>query len=205
MKFLTGVLLSTMCLTFSAASSANEGTILVERCAYSEGFIPSPQVQTDIPHPDGYTTKFYKGTSSYSSDESTYRVAHCMQNDLIRSLNLNYEKMSGGEKEAEAIKKKYEEFHTTYRLAGNNIFDNKNKIVFNFTNSRVKTQSREELCADLKGKYDTHPHDSSIKVDRYAFCMGTQVHQAPTCKNSHGDPCGTTYDKSRAGYTINKD
>ncbi|WP_454667867.1 hypothetical protein [Acinetobacter calcoaceticus] len=198
MKYLTGVLLGSLCLAFSAASSANEGNILVERCAQSEGFVPSRQVQTDIPHPDGYTTKFYKGASSYSSDESTYRVAHCMQNDLIRSLNLNFEKMSGGEKEAEAIKKKYEEFHTTYRVTGNNILDEKNKIVFNFTNTAVKRQSREELCADLKGKIDRG-------VDRYAFCMGTQVHQGPTCQNSHGDPCGTKYDKSRAGYNIKKD
>ncbi len=198
MKFLTSVLLSTMCLTFSAASSANEGTILVERCAQSEGFVPGPQVQTDIPHPDGYTTKFYKGTSSYPSDESTYRVAHCMQNDLIRSLNLNFEKMSGGEKEAEAIKKKYEEFHTTYHVTGNNIIDEKNKIVFNFTNPAVKRQSREEICEHKKGKFD-------YGFDEYAFCMGTKVHQAPTCQNSYGDPCGTKYDKSRAGYTIKKD
>lgn len=203
MKFFTNILLSTLCLTFSVAASANEGNVSVEKCAQSEGFIPVPPVQTDVPKPDGYTTKFYKGTSSYRSDSATYRVAKCMTNDLFESLMKSYpEKLSEGEKEA--FKKKLEEFSTTYRITGNNIFDNKNKIVFNFTNPGVKTQSREELCADLKGKYNTIPN-TNVKVDRYAFCMGTQVHQGPTCQNQYGDPCGTQYDKSRAGYTIKKD
>lgn len=199
MKFLTNILLSSLCLTFSAAALANEGNISVEKCAQSEGFVSIPPVQTNKSYP-GYTTKFYKDTRT-DGINGTDRVVDCMETNLVETLKaLKAEKMSKEEEDA-TFMKKVEEYEKTYRRDGNIIFDDKNKIAFDLTTTSEKRQSREELCEDYKGKYETYPN-SNVKIDKYAYCMGTKVHKGPTCQNQYGDPCGTQYDKSSIGYTI---
>lgn len=79
----------------------------------------------------------------------------------------------------------------------NSILDTKNKIQYYFI---PKPITRAELCEDLKGKFHTN---GTAKVDRYAFCMGTQTHQdTRTCTNQYGEPCGSQYDKSINGYAL---
>ncbi|MDC5107779.1 hypothetical protein OHW62_10145 [Acinetobacter baumannii] len=98
------------------------------------------------------------------------------------------------------------DIHKSYDFTEHTLTDKINKIKFEFETTEqiskrrqeANQKEREELCADLKGKIDRG-------VDRYAYCMGTKTYQEPPkCQNQYGDPCGTQYDKSRAGYTIKK-
>ncbi|MDO7412036.1 hypothetical protein Q5X48_09450 [Acinetobacter baumannii] len=213
MKFFTYLFLSTVCLSYSAASSA-EDELLVPQCAEKLGFQPIVK-DTDRLSIEGGTVKSYSTTDP---NLTIYRVESCLENIFRRKEPKQFTAAEWMELPLDKKREIYRELNRKATKAYNEAFtledpdiivDKHNKIQYFFhipkIEQPIKVQSREELCADLKGKYDTHPRDSSIKVDRYAFCMGTQVHQGPTCKNSHGDPCGTQYDKSRAGYTIKKD
>lgn len=203
MKFLTGILLSTLCLASSAIASAQD-KLIVSQCAEHRGFVPITK-NTDKATIEGASVKSYNSTNSHSS---ILDLLLCVNQSVLDSYitNSNSDELTDKQIE-ERDDKAFDEFTANYSTVGNNsIIDKKNKVQYFFHNTSVmptaparKEQSREELCADLKGKFEPRG------TDRYAFCMGTQVHQGPTCKNSHGDPCGTTYDKSRAGYTINKD
>ncbi|WP_322977410.1 hypothetical protein [Acinetobacter pittii] len=203
MKIAISILLSALPLTFSSISTAAESmnsqqiTIeeIVEHCARGYGFhkLGSGWINNN----NEYKTIDYRK----ETDELNYRadddqmVKFCVNRQLPGTVygygwnNLSLEELNSKKKELEELKVVYD----SVEFSEKTIIDKKNKIKFELTN--VVPPTRAEICADKKGKFD-------YGFDEYAFCMGTKVHQAPTCQNQYGDPCGTKYDKSRAGYTI---
>jgi len=227
MKLAISLLLSVLSLTYSTismaestVSSADKDKALVEAClkdpfarVYGYYFVPNEQQRPHFfeeekktQNLEGYKVFNYMNTirstramtesEILKNDiESTKRVADCLKNELYESVfsdedvKLSNEQYKNKEKEAEKLA-------DSYTVSENNILNKTNKIQFNFSTNFIKEKSREEICEDLKGKFETNG------TDRYAFCMGTQTHQGPTCQNNHGDPCGTKSEKSRAGSTV---
>lgn len=175
MKVIFSILLSTLCLAFSTTSSANIDR-LVESCAMSHGYYPNNDGGRMF-NSEGYRIEFFHSKSG--DNFSSLRM--CVTSKILEKAHY-----SSGEK-----RKEFEEISNSLKIdeASKSIVDPKDKIQFNFTFKNPPT--REEICADLKGK----PKD-------YAFCMGTKTYTEPTCKNSNGDPCGSSYDKSRSGYDL---
>lgn len=175
MKIIFSILLSTLCLAFSTTSSANIDH-LVEDCARSDRY---------------YSTDY--GSRTFNSEGYRIQTFHSRSGDYFSSVQKCVTKSlfeqayyASGEK-----RKEFEEISKSLKIdeASKSIVDPKGKVQFNFTFKNPPT--REEICADLKDK----PKD-------YAFCMGTKTYTEPTCKNSNGDPCGSSYDKSRAGFEL---
>lgn len=228
MKLAISLLLSVLSLTYSTismaestVSAADKDKALVEAClkdpfarVYGYYFVPNEQQR--YPHHfqqekktqnlEGYKVfnymKTIRSTRAMTESEilkhdieSTKRVAGCFKNKLYKSaLGSDVGKLN--KEQYEIKRKEARELSDTYEVSDNNILNKTNKIQFNFSTNFIKEKSREEICEDLKGKFETNG------TDRYAFCMGTQTHQGPTCQNNHGDPCGTKSEKSRAGSTV---
>lgn len=222
MKLAISLLLSVLSLTYSTismaestVSSADKDKALLEACLkdplyriYGYYFVPNEQQR--YPHHfqqekkthnlEGYQVfdfiRTAKTTSTISNPdllkrdiEATNRIAGCFRNKLFTSALGPVEKLS--KEQFEIKNKEARELADSYEVSENNILNKAHKIQFNFTTDLIKEKSRAEICADYKDR----------KNDDYAFCMGTKVHQGPTCQNSAGDACGTQYDKSRAGST----
>ncbi|WP_336167360.1 hypothetical protein [Acinetobacter sp. 161(2023)] len=191
MKFLTGILLSTLCLTFSAAASANEAHNAIDQCAKEIGFKPSSN-QSGTKDKEGYTTKFFEYDTSSHHTISQEQVMH---NIMAPAFGVN------GCAQSKIDKKLF----SSYDFSPNTITDKNNKIKFEFETmeqiggrkQQENQKAREELCADLKGKFDRG-------VDRYAYCMGTKTfqHKQQGCQNQYGEACGSQYDKSINGYSL---
>lgn len=176
MKIIFNILLSTLCLAFSTTSSANIDR-LVESCAMSQGFFPNSGGGRII-NSEGYSTQYYQSAYGKTFDH----LKRCVLNDI-----------SFGEYNSEAERNEILN-SIEFDEVSNTIIDPKNKIKFNFTFPKPPT--REEICAELKND-----------PRAYEFCMGTRTfqHRDNTCKNSYGDPCGSTYDRDGAGgYTLRK-
>ena len=191
MKFLTGVLLSTLCLTFSAAASANEAHNTLEQCVKEIGYKPSSN-QSGTKDKEGYTTKFFEYDTS---SQHTVSQDQAMRNMMAPAFGVN----------GCARSKIDEKLFSSYDFSPNTITDKNNKIKFEFETmeqianrkQQEHQKDREELCADLKGKFDRG-------VDRYAYCMGTKTfqHKQSSCQDSHGNPCGSKYTQSTHGYSL---
>ncbi|UGQ27238.1 hypothetical protein [Acinetobacter calcoaceticus] len=181
MKIIFSILLSTICLVFSTTSSANIDN-LVESCAESQGF-SRDRVGESIINSEGYSTQYYHSASTYEH--------------IFDDLELCvFEYILSGEANSEDEKN---EIYNSIEVdkASDTIIDQKNKIKFKFIFFKRPTPlPREQLCAELKNE-----------PKAYEFCMGTRTfqHRDNTCKNSYGDPCGSTYDRNDAGgYTLRK-
>jgi len=224
MKLVISLLLSVLSLTYSTismaestVSSADKDKALVETCvedvSYGYRYVPKEQQR---PHYfeqekkthnlEGYQVFDFMRTirSPIATTDAeikkrdideTKEILGCFQNELYDS---RLTPIAGKVSEDQFLikEKEVEKLADSYTVSENNILNKTNKIQFNFSTNFIKEKSREEICADLKGKFETNG------TDRYAFCMGTQTHQGPTCQNSAGHPCGTKYEQSRAGSTV---
>lgn len=200
MKIVANILLGALSLTFSSISIAEEtakskyvlSINLVKHCATEYGFrkLGSGWIDTKTEYK---TFNYIKEENELNySQKDVSLVQDCVQEQLpIIIYGYGWTKLSKAELNIK--KNEMDELYNSFEYSQNTIIDKSKKFKFEFTN--VVPPKRADICADKKGKFD-------YGFDEYAFCMGTKVHQSSTCQNQYGDPCGTKYDKGRAGYTI---
>ncbi|UGQ27239.1 hypothetical protein [Acinetobacter calcoaceticus] len=177
MKVIFSILLSTLCLAFSTTSSANTIESFIEPCVISKNFTPEAG-NSNYVNSEGYSTQYYHSAYEQTFDDLKWCVIQ-----YIFSGEYN----SKDEKDEIYDSIEFDEVSDT-------IIDQKNKIKFNFTFPKPLT--REQICAELKNE-----------PKAYEFCIGARTFQYRdnTCKNSYGDPCGSTYDRNgTGGYTLRK-
>lgn len=187
MKIAFGIILTTLCLTYSAVAAANQNN-LVEKCARQLSYKPTHTFLEDKA-PEGYRIESFVVTG----DSTKFRlVKSCISSEFSRKFPIDKTKMADVEYHKVRNKQRTEEFKSSYEFLDNthSVLDNKNKIKFNF--NYAKGQTLEEMCESQKGK----PNHA------YEYCMGTRTAEKATCKNSLGDACGTKYDQNSIGYTI---
>lgn len=188
MKNSIGILMSTLCLTFSAVASANENK-LVEKCARQEGYISTATSLTEKA-PDGY---HYIASFRVNSASDRFKlIKSCISSEFFKGFPLDRSKMADVEYHKSRNKQRAEELKSSYEFldSTDSVLDKKNKIQYNFVHE--KGQTREEFCESQRGK----PNHA------YEYCMGTRTVEKSTCKNSLGDACGTEYDQNSIGYTV---
>ncbi|MDC4828943.1 hypothetical protein OHV96_14110 [Acinetobacter baumannii] len=135
MKIAFSIVLSTLCLTYSAIASANENK-LVEKCVRQLGYVPTATF-SDQEAPDGYRIESFRVISL----NDKYRLMKaCISTEFHKSFPIDKTKMADVEYHQNRNVEIAKEFGSSYEfldstnsvLNKSSILDKKNKIRFDF-------------------------------------------------------------------------